>query len=152
MVDLPAIADLDHEAFSSYGTAEASEVFVQRLTVFPEGFVVAEHMGAVVAYGCSEKWGSLREPAMNEDPASSHDPAGTVFCITGVAVRQSHRGRGLGMAVAERLLEIAQAQGCHQAILETTHAQGLWRRLGFLPTTQREQGGAILTVMQREID
>lgn len=88
---------------------------------------------------------------MNEDPTSSHDPAGAIFCITGMAVRLSHRGRGLGMAVAKHLLEIAQEQGCHQVILEITHAQGLWRRLGFLPTTQREQGGAILTVMQREM-
>lgn len=82
-IDLPAIVDLDHEAFSPYGTAEAPEVFAQRLAVFPEGFIVAEDMGAIVAYGCSEKWRSLREPVMNEDPASSHDPAGTIFCITG---------------------------------------------------------------------
>ncbi len=150
--DLPAVVALDHEAFAPYGTAEAPEVFAQRLAVFPAGFIVAEDAGEVVAYGCSEKWRDLRAPAMNEDPATSHHPDGAAFCITGVAVRRSHRGRGLGLAVGERLLAIAQAQGCRTVVLETTHAQGLWERLGFHRAGERTQNGVTLTIMQRDLD
>ncbi len=49
---------------------------------------------------------------MTEDPETSHYPDGAVFCITGMAVPRSHRSRGLALAVGERLLAIAQAQGC----------------------------------------
>lgn len=149
--DLPQIADLDHEAFSPYGTAESPAVFARRLAVFPEGFIVAEDQGAIVGYGCSEKWLALREPVMDEDPALTHHPAGVVFCITGMAVRLSHRGRGLGLALAQRMIDIARQQGCRQVLLETTHAQGLYERLGFHRAEERTQHGIQLTIMSLDL-
>lgn len=149
--DLPQVVAIDDEAFSPYGTAEDAEVFARRLDVFPEGFIVVEDQGVVVGYGCSEKWSSLREPVMNEDPATTHHPAGSVFCITGMAVRRSHRGQGLGLAIAERLVAIAREQGCHGVVLETTRAQGLYERLGFWQAGEREQGGVRLSIMRFDL-
>ena len=149
--DLAQVVDLDYEAFSPYGTAESAEVFAKRLIVFPEGFVVAEDRGAILGYGCGEKWLALDEPALDEDPAFRHHTDGTVFCITGMAVQLSHRGRGLRLAIAQRLLMIAREQGCQHVVLETTHAQGLYERLGFFRTGERTQDGVTLTVMQLDL-
>ena len=146
--DLAQVADLDYEAFSPYGTAESAEVFFRRLLVFPEGFIVAEDQGVIVGYGCGEKWLALEDPTLDEDPALRHHVDGTVFCITGMAVRLSHRGRGLGLALAQRLLAIARDQGCQHVVLETTHAQGLYERLGFHRTGERAQEGVTLTIMR----
>lgn len=151
VADLPQVANLDHEAFSPYGTAESADVFVKRLLVFPDGFVVVEDRGAIVGYGCGEKWLGLEEPTLDEDPALRHHADGTVFCITGMAVRLSHRGRGYGLAIAQRLLTIAREQGCRHVVLETTHAQGLYERLGFFRTGERTQDGVTLTVMQLDL-
>lgn len=149
--DLFQVADLDYEAFSPYGTAESAEVFARRLLVFPEGFIVAEDKSVIIGYGCGEKWLALEEPTLDEDPALRHHVDGTVFCITGMAVRLSHRGRGLGLALAQRLLAIAREQGCQQVILETTHAQGLYARLGFHSIGKRTQDGVTLTVMHLDL-
>ena len=149
--DLPQVADLDDEAFSPYGTAESPDVFAKRLAVFPEGFIVAEDQGAIVGYGCGEKWLSLREPVIDEDPTTTHHSAGVVFCITGMAVRLSHRGRGLGLAIAQQMVEIARQQGCWQVVLETTHAQGLYERLGFCHAGERVQQGIRLTIMSLDL-
>lgn len=149
--DLPQVIDLDYEAFSPYGTTESAEVFARRLFVFPEGFIVAEDQGFIVGYGCSEKWLAPEEPKLDEDPVLRHHPDGTVFCITGMAVRLSHRGRGLGLAIAQRLLTIAREQGCLHIVLETTHAHGLYERLGFRRAGERVQNGVTLTVMQLDI-
>src|SRR5215510_9200432 len=97
--DLSEVADLDYEAFSPYGTAEDAETFSLRFKAFPSGFVVLTENGEIVAYGCSEKWLTEREPGLDENPLDTHKPEGKIFCITGMAVRIKHRGKGHGLAV-----------------------------------------------------
>jgi N-acetylglutamate synthase-like GNAT family acetyltransferase len=88
---------------------------------------------------------------LGEDPAQTHVPNGRIFCITGMAVRRAHWRRGYGTALLERLLAIAQEQGCEQVVLETTHAVGLYARHGFVVTGQRTQRDVTLTVMARAL-
>jgi len=38
--DVPAVAEIDAEAFSPYGTVEKPETFHLRLNVFPNGFII----------------------------------------------------------------------------------------------------------------
>ena len=38
--DIPAVAEIDAEAFSPHGTAEKPETFQLRLTAFPDGFII----------------------------------------------------------------------------------------------------------------
>ena len=40
---------------------------------------------------------------------------------------------------------------CQHVVLETTHAQGLYERLGFFRTGERTQDGVTLTVMQLDL-
>lgn len=97
--DLLPITEIDHEAFSPYGTAEEPGIFAKRLLAFPEGFIVAEHNGQIVGYGASERWRTEREPTINEDSLLTHYADGKIFCITSIAVRKVFRGQGIGSAL-----------------------------------------------------
>ena len=145
--DLPDICAIDDEAFSPYGTAEAPDVFAKRLIAYPTGCIVLTADGETVGYGCAEKWAAEREPQLGEDPFDTHDPAGKVFCITGMAVRAARRGRGCGRALVARLLDIARREQCEKVVLETTHAAGLYEKFGFTVTGERRQGNVRLMVM-----
>ena len=62
--DITAVAEIDAEAFSPYGTAEKTETFQLRLTAFPNGFIILVADNEIAAYGCSEKWLTEREPGL----------------------------------------------------------------------------------------
>lgn len=145
--DLPQVADLDDEAFSPYGTAEAPQTFTARLQAFPAGFVVLEVDDQIAAYGCSEKWLNDLEPGLDQNPLITHQPNGKIFCITGMAVRLAQRGRGYGLAVLDHLIETARQQGCTKIVLETTHAQGLYRKRNFALESSRTERGVRLDIM-----
>ncbi len=145
--DILAVSEIDNEAFSPYGTAEKPETFKTRLTAFPIGFIVLQNGDEVVGYGCSEKWLNEREPGLDENPLDTHQPAGKIFCITAMAVRIRYRGKGYGLAVLDKMIDIAQKESCKQIILETTHAQGLYLKRGFKIVRSREERGVKLDIM-----
>jgi N-acetylglutamate synthase-like GNAT family acetyltransferase len=150
--DIPAVAEIDAEASSAYGTAETLETFQHRLTAFPNGFIILVAENEVAAYGCSEKWLMEREPALNEDPLLTHQPDGRIFCITGIAVKEKFRGRGYSLLVLDRLLETAHKEGCRKIILETTHAQDLYQKRGFQTVRTRTARGVSMDVMSLDIE
>ena len=150
--DLSQVIQLDGEVFSFYGTAESPAVIRARQQVFPAGFVVAEADGHVIGYGSAEKWARIREPGLDEDPHTTHTPDGPVFCITGMAVAEAFRGQGVGTAMTNHLIEVARQQHCTIVVLETTHAQAFYVRLGFHPLDERQERGVLLTVMALELD
>lgn len=145
--DLPEVADLDHEAFSPYGTAENPETFSLRFKAFPTGFVVLTENQEIAAYGCSEKWLTEREPGLDENPLDTHKPEGKIFCITGMAVRIKHRGKGYGLTVLDCLMQIAKNEKCTKIVLETTHAQGLYLKRGFKIIHSRTEREVTLDIM-----
>ncbi len=150
--DIIAACDIDKEAFSPYGTAELPSVIKARWHVFPQGFVVAQYGNFIVGYGTTEKWLSEREPAMNEDPSTSHHPEGSIFCITAMAVRKEWRKRGVGSAILESLIQIAKAEKCRAILLETTHAQSFYLKRGFQITGGREQMDTNLAILKLSLD
>src|SRR6185503_14241671 len=129
--DISAVAEIDAEAFSSYGTAEKPETFQRRLTAFPNGFIILIADNEIAGYGCSEKWLTERQPGLDENPLVTHQPDGRIFCITGMAVETKYRGRGYGLLILDKLIEIAHSEGCRKIILETTNAQSLYLKRGF---------------------
>src|SRR5215208_4717645 len=92
--DISAVAEIDVEAFSPYGTSEKPETFQLRLTAFPDGFIILVADNEIAAYGCSEKWLTEHEPVLDENPLATHQPEGRIFFITGMAVRTKYRGKG----------------------------------------------------------
>jgi ribosomal protein S18 acetylase RimI-like enzyme len=69
-----------------------------------------------------------------------------------MAVRMKYRGKGYGLAVLDKLIEIAHQEGCIKIILETTHAQGLYFKRGFRIVRSREERGIRLDVMALDLD
>jgi ribosomal protein S18 acetylase RimI-like enzyme len=149
--DIPAVAEIDAEAFSPYGTAEKPETFQGRLTAFPNGFIILVADNEIAAYGCSEKWLVEREPGLDENPLVTHQPDGRIFCITGIAVKMKYIERGYSLLVLDKLIEIAHLEGCKKIVLETTNAQDLYLKRGFKVVRNRTQGGISLDVMSLDL-
>lgn len=149
--DIASVAAIDAEAFSPFGTAEKPEIFQQRLAVFPNGFIILVADNDIAAYGCSEKWLTEREPGLDENPYITHQPDGRIFCITAMAVKPNQRGHGYSALILEKLLEIAHLEGCKKVVLETTHAQELYRNRGFQMVRQRSERGVSMDVMSLDI-
>ena len=150
--DIPAVAEIDSEAFSPYGTAEKPETFQLRLTAFPNGFIILVADNEIAGYGCSEQWLTEREPVLDENPLATHQPGGRIFCITGMAVKMKFRKRGYGSLLLDKLMEIAHNEGCRKIVLETTHAQGLYLKRGFKTVQNRTERGRSLDVMSLDIE
>ena len=150
--DISAVVEIDAEAFSPYGTAEKPETFQLRLTAFPNGFIILIADNEIAGYGCSEKWLTERQPGLDENPLVTHQPDGRIFCITGMAVKTKYRGRGYGLLVLDKLIEIAHNEGCRKIILETTHAQGLYLKRGFKAVQNRTERGISVDVMSLDIE
>ena len=150
--DIPAVVEMDTEAFSPYGTAEKQETFQLRLTAFPNGFIILVADNEIAAYGCSEKWLTEREPRLDENPLTTHQSDGRILCITAMAVKMKYRGRGYGLLVLDKMIEIAHREGCRKIVLETTHAQGLFQKRGFKAVQNRTERGVSLDVMSLDIE
>ena len=150
--DISAVAEIDAEAFSPYGTAEKPETFQLRLTAFPNGFIILVADNEIAAYGCSEKWLTEREPGLDENPLATHQPDGRIFCITAMAVKKKYRGRGYSLLMLDKLIEVAHAEGCRKIVLETTHGQDLYLKRGFKTVQKRTERGISLDVMSLDIE
>ena len=150
--DIPAVAEIDAEAFSGYGTVEKPETFQSRLTAFPNGFIILVAENEIAAYGCSEKWLTERAPGIVENPLTTHQPDGRIFCITAMAVKQKYQSRGYGRLVLDKLIETAHNEGCRKILLETPHAQDLYLKRGFKVIQNRTERGIPLAVMALEIE
>ena len=150
--DIPTVVEIDAEAFSAYGTAEKPETFQTRLRAFPNGFIILIADNEIAGYGCSEKWLTEREPGLDESSLVTHQPDGRIFCITGMAVKTKYRGRGYGLLILDKLMEIAHNEGCRKIVLETTHAQGLYLKRGFKTVQNRVERGIPLDVMSLDIE
>ncbi|HET6821165.1 MAG TPA: GNAT family N-acetyltransferase [Anaerolineales bacterium] len=150
--DIPAVVEIDKEAFSPYGTAEQPETFQLRLRAFPDGFIILVAENEVAAYGCSEKWLTEREPALDENPLETHQPDGRILCITGMAVKKKYQGRGYGVRLLDKFLEIAHGERCQKIILDTTHAQSFFHKRGFETVQHRRERGVSLDIMSIDVE
>ena len=150
--DLPAVAEIDAEAFSADGTAEQPETFQRWMTDFPNGFIILVADNEIAGYGCSEKWLTEREPVSDRDSLKTHQPDGRIFCITSMAVKTKYRKRGYGLLILDKLMEIAHNEGCRKIVLETSQAQGFYLKRGFKTVRNRTDRGISLDGMSLDIE
>ena len=150
--DMLSVAEIDAEAFSGDGTAEKPETFQLRLTAFPDGFLILIADNEIAAFGCSEKWLTEREPALDQNAMVTHQPDGRILCITAMAVKMNKRGRGFGLLMLDKLMEIAHNEGCKKIVVETSQAQGLYLKRGFKTVQNRTERGVSLDVMSLDIE
>jgi N-acetylglutamate synthase-like GNAT family acetyltransferase len=64
-----------------------------------------------------------------------------------MAVKANFRGRGYGLLMLDKLIEVARRESCSQIIVETTHAQGLFKKRGFKAIRKRTEGEISSDVM-----
>src|SRR5512133_631673 len=137
--DISSVAEIDAEAFSPYGTAEKPETFQLRLAAFPDGFLILIAENEIAAYGCSEKWLTEREPGLDQNPVTTHQPDGRILCITGLAVKPKYRGKGYRLLMLDKMIEIAHKEGCKRIVSETTDAQDVYLKRGFTTVQNRTE-------------
>lgn len=150
--DIPTVAEIDTEAFSAYGIAETPATYQRRLTAFEEGFIILVAENEIAAYACSEKWVTQVPPNLGENPSAAHHPEGRILCITSLAVKTKFRGRGYGLLMLDKMIDIAHREGCKQILIKTTYAQGLVQKRGFKSIPQGGDGVSVLDVMSLEIE
>lgn len=156
--DLPQIIALDQEIFGTYGADESPEVIAARLAVFPTGCVVLAKATVqgdaepILGYLTTEKWATLREPALDEDPRLTHQPAGTILNITTLAIALSQQGRGLGAQLVAHAIALAQREGCTAIVLETAWAARFYEQHGFVKCGERRQRNILLHIMQYTLE
>lgn len=130
---------------------ESDEAFIRLIELFPEG-----------AFGCFDDEGlcgyafavPLTAGATLElrTPLDRIPEDADTFYIHDVAVAERCRGRGLGRALAERLLDLARARGFPRSELVSVQGSApFWEALGFRRVRELEYApGAASTKMVRE--
>ncbi len=154
--DCAQIVALDQLIFGSYGAQEDPEIIRARLTIFPAGCAVLEETqhvppGAIerqiLGYLTTEKWVTIREPALNEDPYQTHQPTGTVLNVTTLAIAPDQQKRRLGGRLVDHAIAVARQEKCTMIILETARAEKFYERHQFTKLGERRQRGILLHIM-----
>ncbi len=157
IADLPQIIALDQQIFGAYGADESPIVIAARLAVFPAGCVVLtadtaqNDKDAILGYLTTEKWATLREPTLDEDPKLTHQSTGTILNITTLAIAPSQQRKGLGVQLVTHAIALAQREGCTAIVLETAWAARFYEQHGFVKCGERRQRNILLHIMQYTI-
>ena len=154
--DCAQIVALDQLIFGSYGAQEDPEIICARLTIFPAGCAVLEETYAtptgamqrqILGYLTTEKWSTIREPALDEDPYQTHQPTGTVLNVTTLAIAPDQQKRRLGGRLVDHAIAVARQEECTMIILETAHAEKFYQQHQFTKLGERQQRGILLHIM-----
>lgn len=107
--DIDAIMNIEHESFLP-GLREEKELYLKRITAFPEGFLVAEDpdLGQIGGYICSELWREDQNInadvlALGHDPLTVHHADGKHLYITSFGTLKSWRGQKVGLKLFQAL-------------------------------------------------
>jgi ribosomal protein S18 acetylase RimI-like enzyme len=128
--DIPALHHLEAESYLP-ALHESDEAFIRLMELFPDGAIGCfdDEGMCGYAFGVPLKAGSTLE--LRTPLAKIPDEADT-FYIHDVAVADRCRGRGVGRALATRLLDLARDRGFTR--LELVSVQGsasFWEKFGF---------------------
>lgn len=142
--DLSGIMALETAGFET-GIREEESVFVERLRVFPNGFlVIGDAREELIAYLCSERWNhdethGVREFAVGHSAQDRHSARGRVLYISSMTVTPRLRGQGLGRILFSASIEAIHSSevGIERELLmvnETWHsARHIYEACGFVP-------------------
>lgn len=152
LADAAQIIALDQAIFGAYGGDEEPDIIRARLAVFPAGCLVLEAAdGRMAGYLTTEKWAAMREPALDEHPADTHDPHGRVLNVTTFAIAPDFQNHGLGVKLLNKTINLAKEEGCTQIVLETANAKRFYTRHHFEHIGTRFQRGIKLFIMRLRI-
>lgn len=101
--------DIEHDSFSK-NVFESESVILNRLLVFPDGFLVLEYGNEIFGYISSELWEYSKKIDekmfdLDHDITSLHKNSGNELYISSIGVLKKYRGKGYGKLLFLELIE-----------------------------------------------
>lgn len=129
LADAPAVRALADTAHP--GLPERTEVFAERIRLFPDGCRKLVHAGALAAYGIAHPWRLDAPPAIDSLFGELPAPADCLH-LHDVVVAPVLRGAGAAAAYIEAMVAVARTHGLDTLALVSVHGTArLWNRFGF---------------------
>ncbi len=105
--DIEHIMDIEHESFCE-NVYEDLKVFKDRITTFPDGFLILEVEGSICGYISSEIWSyaeNIHEDMFNLNHSINnvHDATGSELYISSIGILKKYRGKGYGKLLFSEL-------------------------------------------------
>lgn len=109
LADLSKIMELEDLGFQK-GIREKKQVFEERISCFPEGFLVIKDDSEIMGYISAEIWSysefiNKEMFALGHSINSFHIDKGEEIYISSMAIHPKYRGMGLGRMLFEELIE-----------------------------------------------
>lgn len=127
--DVTSIMRVDLKAFGHKWDDE--EVFLDRITVFPEGCLGIFEDDNLVAFITSEIWSDYHKPEYNRKASKHHDVNGKILYVTDMAVLPNYQGKGIGSKLVDLLKQLAKENCLDLIYLGTSKARKFYERNGF---------------------
>jgi ribosomal-protein-alanine N-acetyltransferase len=120
------------------GIREDREIFLERIELYPDGFLVTVEAGQVVGYICSELWQVDKiEPSLfslNKSIRSRHTFDGNTHYISSMAILKQAQSLGLGRSMFQALLDSVPVTKRVLIVgLDKTRAHRIYIDAGFEP-------------------
>lgn len=106
--DIEQIMQVEEESFDET-VQENRETFLERISVFAEGFYVFyENDFRIAGYFSSELWNNFdcnKSFALGHSSKESHCSGGKILYVSSFALRKEYRGKGLGEELFSRCID-----------------------------------------------
>ncbi len=122
-----ALADSAHP-----GLPERTDVFAERIALFPDGCRKLVHAGALAAYGIAHPW-LLDSPPPLDALLGALPAAADCLHLHDIVIAPALRGTGAAGRYVEEMAAVARVHGLPLLALVSVYGTNrLWRRFGFV--------------------
>jgi ribosomal-protein-alanine N-acetyltransferase len=139
--DISSIMQIEKLSFSSE-ICENEDIFKERISIFPEGFIIMTYNERVIGYLCSELWKyKYKVEAENFILGHSinkfHNNNGNELYISSMGILPQYRGKGMGRVLFENSLDyiLERYKNLKTAVLIVSkkweNAIGIYRKNNF---------------------
>lgn len=103
--DVFSIMEIENSSFSRL-ICESEDTFMERISIFSDGFRIMEHNNEVIGYICSEIWNykervEIDSFTLGHSIKEKHNSKGKEVYISSMGLLSAYRGQGLGRLMFE---------------------------------------------------
>jgi GNAT superfamily N-acetyltransferase len=139
--DLAAVSDLAYRIHARY--PERSEIFEEKLRLFPHGCFTLQNGASIIGYCLSHPWTRGLPPALDRLLGGLPQTPDTYF-IHDLAIDERARGAGLTAGLLSMLTTVARRHRLSHLSLVAVHkSEGFWRKVGFIETADHDLQHAV---------
>lgn len=139
--DIDKIMKLEHESFEK-GIIENKKTFINRISTFPEGFLIAENATDTIGYICSELWKyssdiDAKNFFLNHAIRKINQNDELELYISSIVVNKKYRRKGYGNLLLNQLTDKIECMFPIKSIIlivavEWMAAKNIYLRYGFV--------------------